>query len=110
MPANDVYIGKMNRRIKIQRREVVVNGYADQQESFTDVHECWAAVEYPLTGSSEGQFDAMRQAVTSAIFTVRNREVLFTDRIVYDCNNWNIMRIEELGLNNYKRITAERRL
>jgi head-tail adaptor len=104
-----VTIGTLRHRITIQRRSVSSDDHASTVETFTDLCTVWSAINYPLTGSGEAQANAIHLATTAAIFRIRNRSLEFTDRIVYDSANWDILRIAPDEKREYLDITAERR-
>ena len=109
MAKQGVTIGTLRHRITIQRRSVSSDDYAGTVETFTDLCTVWSAIDYPLTGSGEAQANAIHLATTAAIFKIRKRPLEFTDRIVYDSANWDILRLSPDAKGEYLDITAERR-
>lgn len=103
--------GKLDRRITLQRRTTAANAYSEPIETWTNLATVWASIDYPLTGSGETFQDAINQAATSVIFTIRYRaDVGFIERINYGGDTYDIERVSELGRNNHLQIHAKRRL
>lgn len=113
--------GRLDRRITIQRATTAADGYGTPVETWEECAVTWAHVSYPVTGSSETQYDAVHLATTSVIFTIRHRDdVRHTDRIAYNSEYYDITRIAEASgppgtgkMNNSREaflaITAEKR-
>lgn len=89
-------VGRLDRRITIQRATTAPDAYGTPIESWGDLTCTWAALSYPATGSGEVQHDAVHLATTNVLFTIRYYAGLLpTDRIVYNGQNYDITRISE---------------
>jgi len=85
--------GRLDRRITIQRATVTTDAYGAPVETWAPVATVWAAVEYARTGSGEEQTDAIHLATTNTIFTIRYRDLIHTDRIIWNGEAYDITRI-----------------
>lgn len=100
-------IGHLDRRITLKTRTVAVDAYGGGVETFADLAEVWAKVEYPITDSGEDYVNAVNLVTQRIDFTIRHRTDLdFVDRIVYDSKIYDIERIAEVGRDGYLKITA----
>lgn len=89
-------IGRLSKRISIQRATTTVDAYAHPTEVWETTASCWAEVSYPVTGSGEQQYDAVHLATTSVVFTIHWRDdIRHTDRILYNGETYDITRIAE---------------
>jgi len=113
--------GRLDRRISIQRATVTTDAYGAPVETWATIATVWANVRFPLTGSDETQVDEIHLATTSTVFTIRHRQILHTDRIVWNSEEYDITRITatagpgKAGGANHERnaflaLTAEKRI
>lgn len=103
--------GKLDKRITLQSRTTAANAYGEPVETWADVADVWAEVNYPLTQSGEVYIERVNIATTNTEFTIRYRaDVGFDWRIVYGSDSYDIERISEVGRQNYLTISAKRRL
>lgn len=102
--------GLLDRRITLQSRTVAANAYNEQIETWTDILDVWAKVEYPATGSDEITQSGLNVAFQRVMFTIRHRnDIGFVERIVYKSETYDIERIEEIGRKQYLKLTTEKR-
>jgi len=99
-------IGVMDREVKIQRRTLEENAFAERVEVFTDLLTVWAAVEYPISRQDEQIADGLNLTTSPVNFTIRDTDITVKDRIVYDGENYDIINIAQIGRNDRLKITA----
>ena len=99
-------IGVMDREVKIQRRTLEENAFAERVEVFTDLLTVWAAVEYPISRQDEQIADGLNLTTSPVNFTIRDTDITVKDRIVYDGDNYDIINIAQIGRNDRLKITA----
>lgn len=101
-------IGRMDRRITIQRLSGSMDGAGQQSETWTDVATVWAQV-IPQRGDERFQArQILGRAVT--VFKIRYLSgLLRTDRIVFDGTNYDVHDIRILGRNDKIEIDASAR-
>jgi head-tail adaptor len=100
-----------NKRIVIQARTVVEDGYGGEQETWAEFGQEYAAVYYGTGseqreaaqqgGSQVASFEVLSNSKTRAISVINHR-------IAFDGGIWNITAKHDLGLNEGVRITAIR--
>lgn len=107
-------IGKLDRRIVIERATVTRDGYGQQIETWSTHMTIWAGREDLSDG--ERVSNARINSSLASRFVVRysaaSSGILPTDRIHYDGARWNISGIKETkhGRGRYLEISAERAL
>ena len=70
-----------------------------------------ARLQWSATGSGEDYDGRVNLSISRVMFTIRWRSgVTVKDRIVYDSENYDIRKTEELGRRKYLIITADRKL
>lgn len=98
-------IGSMDRQIELQRATVErVPPYNELIETWSTVATLWAEVRR----TPGREFLAMSQTVAErrATFVIRFREVLPTDRILFEGDLWDVQDARELGRREYLEISA----
>lgn len=94
-------IGKLDRRISIQRATESVNDYGERELSWSTAFVIWAALEIKRTGSSESITDNAQNTKQTAEWTIRHSSQAATitaaDRIEYNGAIWSIVAVHELG-------------
>ena len=93
-------IGKLDRQIIIQRRALVENATGECVETWSNLLTVWASVMYPKSGVREDVTEGAVYATNRANFEIRKTDVTVIDRIVYNGDNWDIIRISEQGRND----------
>lgn len=103
-------VGGLDQWVTIQTPTQTVDNYGGPVVTFADLQSVWAAVEYPVAGSSEGYADAVNLASNRVRFTVHFRED-FDERarIVWNSRQYDILRIEHEGRRMFTIVTAEYR-
>lgn len=88
-------IGRLNRRVWIQRRGTEENSHSEKVEVWTNYKQVWAGVEYPSTKSDEVVTDTSLQvAYTFVYWTIKYDPCVgVLDRIVEDGKIWNIKTV-----------------
>lgn len=93
-------IGKLDRRISIERATETVNDYGERELSWSVAFLCWASLTIKKTGSAEKIADGYERAEKMAEWTLRhssNTETMTVgDRIAYKGTNFDIIAIHEL--------------
>lgn len=93
-------IGKLDRRIAIQRATETVNAFGERELSWATEFSCWAALTIRKSGSHEKVADNYERSVQMAEWTLRatsNTDTMTTgDRILYDSKTFDIIAIHEL--------------
>lgn len=103
-------VGRMDRRMTIQRRTLQPNGYGEQVEVWADLVTVWAKVDYPQAGSNEEIDSGLQTAYTRCTFSIRWRSDLeATDRIRYYNEIYDVTALRPKGRNDYIEITATKR-
>ena len=94
-------IGKLDRRIAIERATESVNDYGERELSWSVAFRCWAGLEIKRSGSTEKIVDNYERSVKMAEWTLRqssDTDTLTTaDRLVYNEKVFDIVAIHELG-------------
>jgi SPP1 family predicted phage head-tail adaptor len=94
-------IGKLDRRITIQRATETADDFGERIVAWNDEFTCWAALEIKRTGSTEKIVDGYETSVQRVDFSIRqssDSDTLTTaDRISYDSKIYDIVAIHELG-------------
>ena len=93
-------IGKLDRQITIQRRALVENATGERVETWSNLLTVWASVIYPKSGVREDVTEGAVYATNRANFEIRKTDVTVFDRVVYNGDNWDIIRISEQGRND----------
>jgi len=94
---SSIEAGKLNRKIQIQQLVVTESASGHPAKSWTLRAYAWASVR-PLKGVEAASFGREQAAQMMAAFEIRfNKDVSFTDRIVYDGYNWEILSIAPWG-------------
>lgn len=104
-------IGAMDRAITIQVVSEAVNEYAEQEETWSDVKQVFAAISYPDTHTGEDVDTGLNIAHTRVNFTIRADSTLSLNeknRIMYDGKVHDIVGIKELDRGAYLGIMANR--
>ena len=101
-------IGKMDRKVTIQFRQLGTGVYGERPVSFGAPVVAWAEVKHRNTGAREGVDGALETSSERVIFLVRYCADLASlstqDRIVHDGEKYDIENITEVGRNYVLRI------
>ena len=104
-------IGKLDRRISIERFTESVNDFGERELSWSTAFSCWAGLEIKKTGSAEKLVDRYESSVKLVEWTLRqssDTDTLTTaDRIKYDNQIFDIIAIHELGRGVDVRVICE---
>ncbi|AYO78321.1 head-tail adaptor protein [Sphingobium yanoikuyae] len=111
MALGSLRAGRRDKRIAIERRAPVTDGYGDESEGWSLFVKAWASIYYG--SGSELREAAQRCGVQSASFDLLSnsdtREIsILNHRIVADGAVWNITARQDLGRNAGVRLTAVR--
>lgn len=96
--------GNLDRRIRLERATTEENDFGAEVKAWALLAEVWARVEYGA--GNEVRTDMEVKAEQRRTFSIRWRELLVTDRIVYESRVWEILDIAELGRRDGLEITA----
>lgn len=89
-------IGRLDRRITIQRRELATDSFGADVGAWVDVVTTWAGYE-PISGAEQFAAD-QRYAAQLVRFTIRHRAGIEARmRVVYDGQVWDIQDVAERG-------------
>jgi len=95
-------LGKMARRVELQRITTARTASGAQTEALTTVATIWAAVDY---GTGDEKYEADKLTAFGIVnFTIRYREVRMTDQIAYNGQLHDVVHTEELGRQQYLKI------
>lgn len=99
-------IGKLDERISFERKTLTPDGSGGASESWAEYAEVWASVR-PMSGRERER--AMRnESAADYLITIRRREILATDRIVWRERYLNIRFVKDAGPRaHYLEIEAE---
>ncbi len=101
-------IGKLDRRITIQRATITYNEFNEAIETFGDYATVWAMRQDATAGESYRAQEVGAQITTR--FTIRwsahMRDVNPADRILFDGRSYNITATREMGRNRWIEIDA----
>lgn len=94
-------IGKLDRRITIERATLTVNDYGERAETWTTLATVWAEVNYrPGSGSETIQSDQI-YAVQRVRFVIRYSSTVSgvrpSDRVSYAGQYYQIEAVQEIG-------------
>ena len=106
-------IASLDTPIALQYFTTSADSYGGLTKTWTTYESPRARVEYAATGSGEDYMGHVNLSVLRVEFTIRwvpSRTVSVKDRIVYDGENYDIRKIEQLGRNRFLKITAERKI
>jgi len=92
-------IGTLDSQIIIQRKVLTENAFSEKVETWSNLLEVWAGVDYPITSTGEGFTDGLNVYSRSVIFEIRNTDVSTSDRISFDSMFFDINSIEKDRLN-----------
>lgn len=92
-------IGTLDTLVQLQRKSITENAFAEKVETWSNLLEVWAGVNYPLTASGENYDDGINVSTRSIIFEIRNTDVLVSDRVSFDDKYFDINSIEKDRLN-----------
>jgi SPP1 family predicted phage head-tail adaptor len=97
--------GDLDRRIRIERREVSQQAYGEAQPTYTLLAETWARVA-PLSGR---EYFAADQVIAEDFTEFRVRWLAGVDaqcRIIYNDNEYNVRAVHEIGRREGLRIVT----
>lgn len=101
-------IGRLDKRITIQRRQNTVDAWNHPVVSYATVGSFWASVNF--RSGRETQSAQQRVNVDRVFFSIRpNRNVSVTDRIEYAGGFYDIESIETIGRGCGLRLIATKR-
>lgn len=80
---------------------IVENAYTDPQTLFAEVTELSGTERFKSQTAQD-----LSQRIARFTFWFF-RKIEFTDRIVYDSENWDIINVRTIGRNEYTEITAQ---
>ena len=93
-------IGKLDRRITIERATLTLNDYGERAETWTTLATVWAEVNYRGSGSESIQSDQV-YAVQPVHFILRYSstvsDVRPSDRVSYNGQLYQIEAVQEIG-------------
>jgi SPP1 family predicted phage head-tail adaptor len=98
-------IGALDRQILLQRATVTYEGpYNEPVHTWATIATAWAEVRR----TPGREFLSLSQVVAErrATFVIRYRDVLPTDRILFEDEAWNVQDSRELGRREYLEISA----
>jgi len=100
-------IGRMDQRITLQRATATPDGAGGVTQAWGDLATVWAAVE--ARTARESLSDGRVTAAYVARFTIYNRDVQETDRIIWNGETYNIRGVMRRGARELRLvIDAER--
>lgn len=93
-------IGKLDRRIEIQRATASVNGFGEREYTWTTIFTIWANLTIRKSGTSETLVDGQETATKMAEWTIRSSSqadtITTADRVKYGAQIQNIVAVHEL--------------
>jgi len=99
--------GALDQRITLQRYTTTADGGGGVTRTWSDLATVWAGVM--AKSGRESLEEGRINATFAVVFTIRNRDVRETDRIIWQGENYNIRGVlREGGRAMYLRIEAER--
>lgn len=105
-------IAALDTPVDLQYFTTAADAYGGLTKTWTTYTSPKARVEYASTGSGEAFDKHVNLSVLRVEFTIRwvtSRTVSVKDRIVLESENYDIIKIEQLGRRRYLKITAERK-
>lgn len=100
--------GSFDRRVTIQRKQLVPDSLGQQLGGWCDVATVWARLEVPTGGESFVEGARQRSARQRATFTVRwNPDVLPTMRLLHATQVYDIVDVAPDGRREYLVLTCD---
>lgn len=105
-------IGKLDRRITIQRATETVNGYGERDKTWADFITVWAALDMKRTRSLQeniqGSTEATKQRMQWRVrYSPDSSTISALDRLVYNGKTQDIIGVQEMGRGEDIVITSE---
>lgn len=103
-------IASLDETITLQSFTTVADSYGGLTKTWATYATEKARIEYSTTTSGEDYQNHINLSTLRIGFTIRWRSgVTVKDRIVYDSENYDIVKIEVLGRRRFLKITADRK-
>ena len=103
-------IAALDERIDLQSFTTTADAYGGLTKTWATYSTAWARIEYAATTSGEDYQQHVNLSILRIGFTCRWRSgVTVKDRVLYNGEYYDIVKIEVLGRRKFLKITADRK-
>jgi SPP1 family predicted phage head-tail adaptor len=103
-------IAALDERIELQSFTTAADSYGGLTKTWATYATAWARIEYSATTSGEDYANHVNLSVLRIGFTCRWRDgVTVKDRVKYNDEYYDIVKIETMGRRKFLKITADRK-